>query len=180
MSRQADPDILARNEEIVAVFEENKLENIPHLAATYGLSSAAIRKILKSAGVDVVGRVSQGPPPMIMENAISRRHSRIGQIISDIRTFQMKIAPREFAKRANVSSMKLARGEFGCYDWTISELARVAEALGLPFHELVNPKEASPYEQPDVGATREKILGLHLPVPEGGVASVNSAPLRND
>jgi len=176
MSRQIDPDVHVRNEKIVTAFQSNQMENIPRLAMAYGLSVSSVRKILKTAGVDTAGRVNQGPQPMALGEALTRRHRRIGQVISDIRTFQMKRSQREFAKLANVSIAKLSRGEFGCYDWTITELTRVAEALGLDFADLINPKEASAY---DDGTANTKVLDLHLPVSDGGVTPRDVAALRN-
>ena len=74
--------------------------------------------------------------------ALSPLHQQIGVKLDARRNLIAKQTPTEFSFMLRVTRMRLRKMELGAWDFTLSELTRIADMMGVPVHELV--RQAAP------------------------------------
>jgi hypothetical protein len=71
---------------------------------------------------------------------LSQMHLAIGVRLNNHRRAQMDMRPMEYCSKFQFSNhIRLRKMETGQYDFSLSEMQRIAEIIGVPMEELVKP-----------------------------------------
>jgi hypothetical protein len=152
--RKKDPSIAKRNAEIVRLYRDEGL-SMKTLAHTYGVSVDTIKAVLRPANVKAA-RGRGGVRRLDTLKPITPLHLQIGVRLDAHRVFVRHLSVSQFSAGMKMSIQRLRRGELGAYDFTLSELMRIAELLGVSLPQLVTFKDLV-HEQPATKGTARKL-----------------------
>jgi DNA-binding XRE family transcriptional regulator len=115
------------------------------LGVEFGLATVTCRKITKKAGLSEKDRDKPrqwGTRAMVELRPISTLHAQIGHDVSRHRSLKLGVTRAWFAKNVRVSRRRLTEIEAGVHDPSLSELLRLAEALGTSVDQLTRNRKA--------------------------------------
>jgi hypothetical protein len=107
------------------------------LSDKYGRSrSTIINLIKKNKWVQKVPSRTNGVP-FNTEKPISPMHSSIGHKINHHRTLELQQTPTVYADGLRTNRVQLRRMELGIHDFTLQQLNRISQKLGIPLKDLM-------------------------------------------
>jgi len=112
------------------------------IAAAWGMEELTIRVLCRRLGIKLAqnstpeSRAKRDHSLMI---PISPVHQKIGVKLDMHRNLVAKQRPVEFAQGMHMTVMRLRKMELGAWDFTLSELFKIADILGLPPEDLIRP-----------------------------------------
>lgn len=136
MPRHDDESKIQRNKDICEKWVNGRSR--AELAVEYGLESQTIKKILRTAGLTEEDREAVPERRAVLDRKpISTIHAQIGLDVSYHRHFMAKMKLEEFADMIQFSKSKVRQIEVGIYDFRMSELLKIATAIGKPVEQLL-------------------------------------------
>lgn len=139
-----------RNKEIAAAAEAGA--SLSALTSMYGMSKDGIRNVLRKEGIKLQrqSRPRRGADPRTLDGAkaLSTLHRQIGVRLDSWATFEFEGSQTEAALEINMSAMRFGLAKLGAYDYTLTDLQRIAGKLGMPVSELASLTPPPIAEQP--------------------------------
>ena len=109
-------------------------ESLPQIAVDVGLTDRTLRDIMEKYGVKSIKK--QYRRSRASREPFSILHQQIGAKLNMYRELTMKEAPKPFAGKMGIASSKLRDMELGYHNFTLSELVKIAEMIGMPLGRL--------------------------------------------
>ncbi|MFN4275362.1 MAG: hypothetical protein ACK4FJ_03605 [Ferrovibrio sp.] len=121
------------------------------IAVAWGMREHTVRTVRWELGI----RSSPADAPKNLNKRchrlmtpVSTLHQQIGVKLDAHRNFVAKQAPVEFSHQMRMSYMRLRKMELGAWDFTLSELIKIADTVGIPLEELVRQANHPTWEPP--------------------------------
>jgi hypothetical protein len=121
----------------------NQGKSVNYIGRLYGLKPCSVQAVIDRAGLSKAPRTPTSSRKFADQKVISSLHAQIGHDINHARNFKLKQSVAEFADAMRISRMRLRKIEIGIEDATLSELLRIAEAIGVSFETLTTPRNRS-------------------------------------
>lgn len=135
------------NAQIIEAFFEEGM-SIAALMAKYGRSESTINKMLaayqRAHAAENDGRKRErtkkptDPRPLVEKRSISFIHFSISLHISRYMN-EHELKPTTFGLLIGKSRVQVSAMQIGAYDFTITDLQRLSEVLGIPYEQLCVP-----------------------------------------
>jgi hypothetical protein len=115
---------------------------------SHTLSAWQVKRLIQEAYEDVkktrpefqMRRAPSGFKPLGATKTLSQMHLAIGVRLNNHRRVEMDMQPMEYCSKFNFSNhIRLRKMETGQYDFSLSEMQRISEIVGIPMEELVTP-----------------------------------------
>jgi len=121
------------------------------IAAAWGMTEHSLRSLRRRLGIKSPRKAvsnSKTKRHHSLLNPVSAIHQQIGVKLDMHRAVIAKQRPVEFAHRLRVTAIRLRKMELGAWDFSLSELVKIADILGLPVEDLIRPANPPCWEQP--------------------------------
>lgn len=121
------------------------------IAAAWGMEELTIRVLCRRLGIKLAQNTtseSRAKRDHTLMTPLSPVHQKIGVKLDVHRNLIAKQRPVEFAQEMHMTVMRLRKMELGAWDFSLSELVKIADILGLPVEDLIRPANPPCWEQP--------------------------------
>lgn len=132
-------EVQAFNVKLVDLFYEG--HSVAELAKTYGRSVSTINKLVQLDKVQNGPRERQSKPRdprvLIDKKSLSNRHAWIGSRLAAYRA-RHNLTPSAMGLKLSVSRVKVTEMEIGAYDFTLTDVDRIAKLLDCSSESLLS------------------------------------------
>lgn len=106
------------------------------------LCHEVLRTVRTETGIEYTPpkRRPGGFKPLKSTDPVSQIHLAVGVRLNNFRQIKIELSPADFCRRYQFANpIRLRQMELGQYDFSLSELQRIAAILKIPTEELVKP-----------------------------------------